>query len=62
MHDEDFADAMRTGHPVRLILRILAERAHNDCCCTDDRVPVAGVSTVSQHIKVLVDAGLSSAA
>ncbi len=61
MQDDEFADAMRAlGHPVRLsILRILAERAHNDCCCTDvtDCLPLAQ-STVSQHIKVLVDAGL----
>lgn len=61
MHDEEFADAMRAlGHPVRLsILRILAERAAHDCCCTDvtECLPLAQ-STVSQHIKVLVDAGL----
>ncbi len=60
MQDEDFADAMRAlGHPVRLsILRILAER-RSDCCCTDvtECLPLAQ-STVSQHIKVLVDAGL----
>src|SRR3569833_2487763 len=59
--DEDFADAMRApGHPVRLsILRILAEKAANDCCCTDvtECLPLAQ-STVSQHIKVLLDAGL----
>jgi DNA-binding transcriptional ArsR family regulator len=61
MQDEEFADAMRAlGHPVRLaILRILAENAHNQCCCTDvtECLPLAQ-STVSQHIKVLVDAGL----
>jgi DNA-binding transcriptional ArsR family regulator len=47
------------GHPVRLsILRILAER-RSDCCCTDvtECLPLAQ-STVSQHIKVLLDAGL----
>lgn len=61
IEDEDFADAMRAlGHPVRLsILRILAEKAANDCCCTDvtECLPLAQ-STVSQHIKVLLDAGL----
>ncbi|HVX74278.1 MAG: ArsR/SmtB family transcription factor [Devosia sp.] len=61
MQDEEFADVMRAlGHPVRLsILRILAERAQHDCCCTDvtECLPLAQ-STVSQHIKVLLDAGL----
>jgi DNA-binding transcriptional ArsR family regulator len=58
--DDDLANAMRAlGHPVRLsILRILADRAA-DCCCTDvtECLPLAQ-STVSQHIKVLLDAGL----
>ncbi|HVY52432.1 MAG TPA: metalloregulator ArsR/SmtB family transcription factor [Devosia sp.] len=61
MRDEEFADVMRAlGHPVRLsILRILAEKAQNECCCTDvtECLPLAQ-STVSQHIKVLLDAGL----
>lgn len=61
MLDDEFADVMRAlGHPVRLsILRILAEKAQNECCCTDvtDCLPLAQ-STVSQHIKVLLDAGL----
>jgi ArsR family transcriptional regulator len=60
MPDDDLANAMRAlGHPVRLsILRILAERAQ-DCCCTDvtECLPLAQ-STVSQHLKVLLDAGL----
>lgn len=60
MQDDEFADVMRAlGHPVRLsILRILAER-RSDCCCTDvtEALPLAQ-STVSQHIKVLLDAGL----
>jgi DNA-binding transcriptional ArsR family regulator len=46
------------GHPVRLaILRALAERSA--CCCADvcSRLPLAQ-STVSQHLKVLKDAGL----
>ena len=58
--DDELAEIMRAlGHPVRLsILRILAER-RSDCCCTDvtEALPLAQ-STVSQHIKVLLDAGL----
>ena len=61
MQDEEFAEVMRAlGHPVRLsILRILAEKAQHECCCTDvtECLPLAQ-STVSQHIKVLLDAGL----
>jgi ArsR family transcriptional regulator, arsenate/arsenite/antimonite-responsive transcriptional repressor len=60
MQDDDLANTMRAlGHPVRLsILRILAEQKQ-DCCCTDvtQCLPLAQ-STVSQHIKVLLDAGL----
>lgn len=60
MHDEDLAAALRAlGHPARLnILRILAG-ARNQCCCADvlQHLPLAQ-STVSQHIKVLLDAGL----
>jgi len=60
MPDEELAIVMRAlGHPVRLnILRILA-RAQNECCCADviSCLPLAQ-STVSQHIKVLLDAGL----
>jgi len=46
------------GHPVRLtIVRALAERSR--CCCADvcSGLPLAQ-STVSQHLKVLKDAGL----
>jgi ArsR family transcriptional regulator len=61
MQDADLANVMRAlGHPVRLsILRILAEKQQGDCCCTDvtECLPLAQ-STVSQHIKVLLDAGL----
>jgi DNA-binding transcriptional ArsR family regulator len=61
MQDEDLASVMRAlGHPVRLnILRILAAQRQGDCCCTDvtQCLPLAQ-STVSQHIKVLLDAGL----
>jgi ArsR family transcriptional regulator len=60
MDDDDLAAVMRAlGHPVRLsILRILAER-RDDCCCMEvtQCLPLAQ-STVSQHIKVLLDAGL----
>jgi len=60
MQDDDLANVMRAlGHPVRLsILRILATQK-TDCCCTDvtQELPLAQ-STVSQHIKVLLDAGL----
>lgn len=48
------------AHPVRLaILRQLASR---DACCVKDVVARVGLaqSTVSQHIKVLVEAGLVS--
>jgi len=48
------------GHPVRLaIVRALAEQSA--CCCGDvcSRLPLAQ-STVSQHLKVLKDAGLVS--
>lgn len=61
MHDDDIATIMRAlGHPVRLnILRILATQQEGQCCCADvtESLPLAQ-STVSQHIKVLLDAGL----
>lgn len=61
MPDDEIANVMRAlGHPVRLnILRILARQGQSDCCCTDvmQCLPLAQ-STVSQHIKVLLDAGL----
>lgn len=60
MQDDHLANMLRAlGHPVRLnILRILAERQKN-CCCADvtECLPLAQ-STVSQHIKVLLEAGL----
>ena len=60
MQEDDIAAMMRAlGHPVRLeILRILATRAEN-CCCNDvtDCLSLAQ-STVSQHLKVLLDAGV----
>lgn len=61
MQDDDLAATMRAlGHPVRLsILRILAEQQQGQCCCSDvtECLPLAQ-STVSQHIKVLLEAGL----
>ena len=61
MQDDDIAAIMRAlGHPVRLnILRILANQQRGECCCADvtDELDQAQ-STVSQHIKVLLDAGL----
>lgn len=59
--NDDLTAALRAlAHPVRLsILRILSEHGAADCCCTDvtECLPLAQ-STVSQHIKVLLDAGL----
>ncbi|VAW23220.1 hypothetical protein MNBD_ALPHA11-1594 [hydrothermal vent metagenome] len=60
MQDEELANVMRAlGHPVRLnILRIISART-KECCCADVTkcLPLAQ-STVSQHIKVLLEAGL----
>lgn len=57
--DEELASLSKAlGHPVRVkILRILIAR--NACICSDivDELPLAQ-STVSQHLKVLKDAGL----
>lgn len=59
MGRDDAAERLKAlGHPVRLaIVRALAERSC--CCCSDvcSRLPLAQ-STVSQHLKVLKDAGL----
>lgn len=47
------------GHPARLaIMRVLAEQSRQ-CCCGEvtHKLPLAQ-STVSQHLKVLLDAGL----
>lgn len=58
---QDAADRLKAlGHPVRLaIVRALAEQSC--CCCADvcSRLPLAQ-STVSQHLKVLKNAGLIS--
>jgi ArsR family transcriptional regulator, arsenate/arsenite/antimonite-responsive transcriptional repressor len=57
--DEELASlAKAVGHPARVqILRLLARR--DACICGDivDELPLAQ-STVSQHLKVLKDAGL----
>jgi len=57
--DEAAAERLKAlGHPVRLaIIRALAEQSC--CCCADvcSRLPLAQ-STVSQHLKVLKEAGL----
>lgn len=57
--DEELANlAKALGHPVRVqILRLLISR--NACVCGEivDELPLAQ-STVSQHLKVLRDAGL----
>ena len=59
--DEAAAERLKAlGHPVRIaIVRALAEQSR--CCCADvcSRLPLAQ-STVSQHLKVLKDAGLIS--
>lgn len=59
--DDALAVSLRAlGHPVRLsILRILSQRQNHQCCCNDvtDCLTLAQ-STVSQHIKVLLDAGI----
>ena len=59
--DEAAAERLKAlGHPVRLaIVRELAQR--NCCCCADmcRELPLAQ-STVSQHLKVLKEAGLIS--
>ncbi len=57
--DEELANlAKAVGHPARVqILRLLARR--ESCICGDivDELPLAQ-STVSQHLKVLKEAGL----
>ncbi len=59
VQDEQLAaDLFALAHPVRLaIVRHLAEA---DACCNKDVVTRVGLaqSTVSQHLKILVEAGL----
>ena len=60
--DEELASlAKALGHPARVqILRLLVRK--NTCICSDivDEIPLAQ-STVSQHLKVLKDAGIEKA-
>jgi len=50
--------AKALGHPARIeILRMLIERGDCQCGAIVDRLPLAQ-ATVSQHLKVLKDAGL----
>jgi ArsR family transcriptional regulator len=50
--------AKALGHPARIeILRLLIERGDCQCGPIVDRLPLAQ-ATVSQHLKVLKDAGL----
>lgn len=56
--DEDLASSLLAlSHPVRLA--ILRHLAMSDACCNKDVVARVGLaqSTVSQHLKTLVDAG-----
>lgn len=57
--DEELATlAKAIGHPARvLILRVLARRTACTCSLLLEELPLAQ-STVSQHLKVLKDAGL----
>jgi ArsR family transcriptional regulator, arsenate/arsenite/antimonite-responsive transcriptional repressor len=52
------ADLFALAHPVRLA--IVRHLAQSDACCNKDVVDRVGLaqSTVSQHLKILVDAGL----
>ncbi len=59
--DDELAFALRAlGHPVRLnILRIIAQKCSDNCCCSDVTKSIdLAQSTISQHIKVLLDAKL----
>ncbi len=60
--DEDSANLSKAiGHPARVAILRLLERT-NACICGDivDELPLAQ-STVSQHLKVLKEAGLIEA-
>ncbi|MCF6343644.1 MAG: metalloregulator ArsR/SmtB family transcription factor [Devosiaceae bacterium] len=66
--DKNLAFAFRAfAHPARLnILRVIAQKCgggdknkNNTCCCTDVTKYIdLAQSTISQHIKVLLEAGL----
>ena len=57
--DNELSNALRAlAHPARLnILRVIAQKCNESCCCTDvTNCFDLAQSTVSQHIKVLLDA------
>lgn len=57
--DADLATALKAlSHPARLsILKVLAEHQGQCCCDVAGCLPLAQ-STVSQHLKILLEAGL----
>jgi ArsR family transcriptional regulator len=57
--DEEFAAfAKAAGHPVRVrILRMLAKKEARTCSVIVDELPLAQ-STVSEHLRILKEAGL----
>ena len=55
------AFAKAIGHPIRVqILRMLAQKNARHCCHIVDELPLAQ-STVSEHLRILKNAGLISA-
>ncbi len=59
--DKDLALALRAlANPIRLnILRIIALNCQKQCCCADITNSLnLAQSTISQHIKILLNAGL----
>lgn len=59
-NSSDLSTALHAlAHPARLtILRFLAERATDQCCSDVTCCLPLAQSTVSQHLKVLLEAGL----
>jgi ArsR family transcriptional regulator len=61
MRDQMAAERLKAlGHPIRIA--IVRELARRSCCCCADvcgQLPLAQ-STVSQHLKILKEAGLIS--
>jgi len=61
LNDEELSAFLRAlSHPVRLdILRIMNKNCQSQTCCTDvTKCFDLAQSTISQHIKVLLEAGL----
>ncbi len=59
--DKNLAFALRAfAHPARLnILRVIAQKCNGNCCCNDVTESInLAQSTISQHIKVLLEVGL----